>query len=41
MDNVFQVIFAKPPDKNTYVENETKDDNTWIYALCLAWGVKL
>ena len=28
MDNVFYVVFAKPPDKNTYIENKTKDDNT-------------
>ena len=28
MDNVFQVIFAKPPDKNTSIENKNKDDNT-------------
>ena len=28
MDNVFQVIFAKPPDKNTSMENKKKDDNT-------------
>ena len=40
MDNVFQVIFAKPPDKNTCMENETKEENTWIDALCLARGIK-
>ena len=28
MDNVFQVIFKKPPDKNTSMENKKKDDNT-------------
>ena len=28
MDNVFQLISAKPPDKNTSMENEKKDDNT-------------
>ena len=28
MDNVFQVIFAKPPDKKTSKENKKKDDNT-------------
>ena len=28
MDNVFQVIFAKPPDKNTSMEDNMKDDNT-------------
>ena len=40
MDNVFQVIFEKPPDKNTSMEKKTKDDNTLIFALCLAKGVK-
>ena len=38
MDNVFQVIFVKPLDKNTSMK--TKDYNAWIYALCLARGVK-
>jgi hypothetical protein len=28
MDQVFYVVFAKPPDKNTSKENEIKDDNT-------------
>jgi hypothetical protein len=28
MDKVFYVVFAKPSDKNTSKENETKDDNT-------------
>ena len=28
MDNVFQVILAKPPAKNTSTENKKKDDNT-------------
>ena len=28
MDNVFYVLFAKPPDKNTPKENNDKDDNT-------------
>ena len=28
MNNVFQVIFAKPADKNTSKENKKKDDNT-------------
>ena len=28
MDNVFQVIFAKPPDNNTPKEDKTKCDNT-------------
>jgi hypothetical protein len=28
MDNVFQVIFAKPPDMNTSTEIKKKDDNT-------------
>ena len=28
MDNVLQVMFAKPSDKNTPMEKHTKDDNT-------------
>ena len=28
MDNVFHVIFAKPPDKNTSMEKMKKEDNT-------------
>ena len=28
MDKVFYVVFAKPPDKDTAKENETKDVNT-------------
>ena len=28
MYNVFQVTFAKPPDKNAPKENKEKDDNT-------------
>ena len=40
MDKVFYVVFAKPSDKNTSKENETKYDNTWNYALCLARGAK-
>ena len=40
MDNVFQVIFEKPPDKSTSMEDKKKDDNTSIYALCLARGIK-
>ena len=28
MDNVFPVVFAKPPDKNTSMEDNMKDDNT-------------
>ena len=28
MDNVFYVVFSKPPDKNTSKEIKEKDDNT-------------
>ena len=28
MDNIFQGMFAKPPDKNTSTESKKKDDNT-------------
>ena len=28
MDDVFHVIFEKPPDENTYMEKKKKVDNT-------------
>ena len=28
MDNVFYVLFAKPPDKNTHKQNKDKDGKT-------------
>ena len=40
MDKVFYVVFAKPTEENTSKENKNKDDNTWIFALYLARGVK-
>mgnify|MGYP005835501417 CR=1 FL=1 len=40
MDEVFYVVFAKSPDKNTSKGSGNKDDNTYIFALCLAKGVK-
>jgi hypothetical protein len=40
VDDVFPIVFEKPPENPTPKDVKTKDDNTWNYALCLARGIK-